>query len=279
MPYKTILVHLDETARCQERVRIAAQIANAHEAHLIGAAMIGVSTYSFQSSEISQHDPNLIRHLEFLRARAARAVDLFEQSMCKAGVNSFEGRVVDGEAGEGMSLQARYCDLVVIGQTDLDEKASVVAPDFPEYMVLHAGRPVLVIPRKGEFADVGRRTLISWDASRGATRSVTDAIPLLRSADIVQLAVFNADARTEEHGERPGDDVALYLARHGINIEVLQHQTSSDVGSALLALAEELSSDLIVMGGYGHSRFRQMLLGGVTRTVLSQMKVPVMMSH
>ena len=279
MPFKTILVHLDETARCQERIRIAAKIANAHDAHLVGAAMIGVSTESLQSSDGSQNDPNLARHLDFLRTRAARAVALFEPLARQFGVNSFEGRVVDGEAGEGMSLQARYCDLVVVGQTDLDEKAPVVAPAFPEYMVLHAGRPVLVIPRKGEFAEVGRRALISWDASRGATRSVTDAIPLLLNAEIVQLAVFNANARGAEHGEQPGDDVALYLARHGVTVEVLQHKTSRDVGTALLSLSDDLSSDLIVMGGYGHSRFRQMLLGGVTRTVLAGMKVPVMMSH
>ncbi|MBS1169749.1 MAG: universal stress protein [Burkholderiaceae bacterium] len=279
MPYKTILVHLDETVRCKERIRIAAGIANAEGAHLVGAAMIGVSTYSFQSSSASERDPNLVKHLEFLREKAARAVANFEKQVQQLGIASFEGRVVDGEAGEGMSLQARYCDLVVIGQTDLDEPTPSVAPDFPEYMVLHAGRPVLVIPSKGEFSHFGERALISWDASRGATRAVTDAIPLLRQANLVQLAVFNADSRRAEHGDRPGDDVALYLARHGVNIEVLQHQTSQDVGSALLALADELSSDLLVMGGYGHSRFRQMLLGGVTRTVLAGMTVPVIMSH
>ena len=279
MPYKTILVHLDETARCKERVRIAAGIANAAGAHLVGAAMIGVSTYSFLAPSAAERDPGLTRHLEFLQQQAAHAVSLFKQSAQQWGVSSFEGRVVDGEAGDGMRLQARYADLVVIGQCDLDEPASAVPPDFPEYVVLHSGRPVLVVPRKGEFAHLGRRVLVSWDASQGATRAVTDAIPLLRQADVVQLAIFNADTRASEHGERPGDDVALYLARHGVNIEVLQHQTSRDVGSALLALAGELSSDLIVMGGYGHSRFRQMLLGGVTRTVLAGMTVPVMMSH
>jgi len=137
----------------------------------------------------------------------------------------------------------------------------------------------LIVPSKGEFSHVGKKVLISWDASRGATRAVTDAIPLLQHADVVQVAVFNAEERVTAHGEDPGADLALYLARHGIKVEVLQQQTVRDVGGALLSLAIELGTDLIVMGGYGHSRFRQMLLGGVTRSVMAGMTIPVMMSH
>jgi len=214
-----------------------------------------------------------------LGEKEGHAVSEFEPLVQKMGGASFEGRVVDGEASEGISLQARYCDLVLVGQADLDEPAPSVPPDFAQHVVMHSGRPVLIIPSKGEFADVGKRVLISWDASRGATRAVTDAIPLLQHADVVQVAVFNAEARTAAHGEEPGADLALYLARHGIKVEVLQQQTSREVGSAILSLATELGSDLIVMGGYGHSRFRQMLLGGVTRSVLAGMTIPVMMSH
>lgn len=279
MPYKTILVHLDESQRAPERIRVAARVANADDAHLIGASMIGIATVAFQDVDISARDPNLARHIEFLRARAAAAVAQFEPIAQQMGVNSFEGRVVDGEVADGISLQARYGDLVVVGQADPDEPAPTVPPDFAQHVVMHAGRPVLVVPNKGEFASVGKKVLISWDASRGATRAVTDAIPMLQHAEVVQVAVFNPDARTSAHGEEPGADLALYLARHGVKVEVLQQQTGKDVGAALLALAQEQSSDLIVMGGYGHSRFRQMLLGGVTRSVLADMTIPVMMSH
>ena len=137
----------------------------------------------------------------------------------------------------------------------------------------------MIVPCKGEFSATGKNVLISWDASRGATRAITDAIPLLQNADVVQVVVFNPEARLAAHGEEPGADLALYLARHGVNVEIHQKNAGKDVGNALLSLATELSSDLIVMGGYGHSRFRQMLLGGVTRSVLVGMTIPVMMSH
>ncbi len=279
MPYKTILVHLDESKRASERIKLASQIAIADNAHLIGASMIGIETQSYQNTNIAERDPNLVRHIEFLRERASMAVEQFEPIVRQMGVASYEGRVVDGEVAYGISLQARYCDLLIIGQTDTDEPAPSVPPDFPHHVLMHSGRPVMIVPSKGEFASVRKKVLVAWDASRGATRAVTDAIPLLQNAEVVQVVVFNPEASSATHGEEPGADLALYLARHGVAVEVLQRQTGRDVGGALLSLAKELSSDLIVMGGYGHSRFRQMLLGGVTRSVLAGMSVPVMMSH
>ncbi len=279
MPYKTILVHLDESKHAQERVKIAANLAIDDNAHLIGASMIGISTLAYQQENIIERDPNLAKHVEFLRERASHAVSEFESIAKKMGVLSFEGRVVDGESSEGVCLQARYCDLVIVGQADPDEPAPSAPPDFAQHVVMHSGRPVMIVPCKGEFSATGKNVLISWDASRGATRAITDAIPLLQNADVVQVVVFNPEARLAAHGEEPGADLALYLARHGVNVEIHQKNAGKDVGNALLSLATELSSDLIVMGGYGHSRFRQMLLGGVTRSVLVGMTIPVMMSH
>jgi nucleotide-binding universal stress UspA family protein len=93
------------------------------------------------------------------------------------------------------------------------------------------------------------------------------------------VAVFNSEQQGDAHGEMPGGDIALYLARHNVKVDVLPQKTDIDVGSALLSMASDLASDMIVMGGYGHSRFREILLGGVTRTVLGSMTVPVLMSH
>ncbi len=279
MPYKTILVHLDESLRAQERVKIASRIAIEDDAHLVGASMIGIATQSYEQTNMIERDPNLAKHIEFLRERAKLAVTQFNATAQQMGVASYEGRVVDGEAMEGMALQARYSDLVIVGQADPEEPAPSVPPDFPHHVVMHVGRPVLIVPKRGEYENVGKKVLISWDASRGATRAVTEAIPLLQHAEVVQVAVFNPESRSVAHGDEPGADLALYLARHGIKVEVLQQKTGREVGTALLAVAKDLSSDLIVMGGYGHSRFRQMLLGGVTRSVLADMTIPVMMSH
>lgn len=279
MPYKTVLVHVDESAHASERIKIAATIAMAENAHLIGSAMTGASRYLVQTRMLAELDPNLRTHLDFLRERAKRGLNEFDATAQKLALPSFEKRMVDDEAGGGICLQARYADLVVIGQNDPYEVSPVVMPDFPEYVVLYSGRPVLLVPYSGHFDGIGKRVLIAWDASMPATRAITNAIPLLRRAQIVQVVVFNSEARPQLHGALPGSDIALYLARHDIKVEVLQRKTDRDIGLALQALASELQSDLLVMGGYGHARFREILLGGATNTVLETMTVPVLMSH
>jgi nucleotide-binding universal stress UspA family protein len=165
----------------------------------------------------------------------------------------------------------------VIGQPHAAD-ASGVEPDFAERLLLSGGRPLLIVPYAGEFGDVGKRALVAWNASREAARAVTDAIPLLREAQGVQIVAFDPEGAA--HGEIPGADIGLYLARHGIKVTVSQQTAPDvDVGNQLLSRAAELGSDLIVMGGYGHSRLRELVLGGVTRTLLGSMTVPVLMSH
>ena len=277
MCYETILVHLDKTGRTHERIKIAANIAIANEAHLVGASMIGISTPNFENKNTVHPDNGIASHIDFLKERAAQLVVNFEKKAQQMGVPFVEGRAVDGEASMGIVLQSRYCDLTVIGQSSRLDPSPDVGFDFPEHIVLNSGRPVLIVPCVGEFGSVGKRVLISWDASREATRAINDAIPLLKRADIVQIAVFNAGAKP--FGDQPGHDIALYLARHGITVEVLENRNVPNVGRAILSLVTELSSDLLVMGCYGHSRIREKLLGGVTRTVLENMIVPVLMSH
>jgi nucleotide-binding universal stress UspA family protein len=279
MSYQTVLVHVDETSRSNLRVKIAAEIAMLDNAHLIGTAVTGVSRFIYQDGNISASDPNLTIHLNFLRERAEKAVAGFNKTVAELGVTSYESTIANDEAGGGIGLQARYSDLVIVGQTDIDEPSPSVLPDFPEYIVMNSGRPVLIIPYAGDFSTVAKRPLISWDASRESTRAVTDAIPLLKRADVVQVAIFNSKALPDAHGEQPGADIALFLARHGIKVEVSVHKTSTDIGNALLSLSHDLDSDMIVMGGYGHSRFREMIMGGVTRTILESMTIPVLMSH
>jgi nucleotide-binding universal stress UspA family protein len=280
MFYKTILVHVDESERAEERIDIAARLAIKHDAHLIGAAVTGISRLLYQSGSFGFVDPgSMAINLDFLTERAEFSLTRFEQIVKTTEVNSFEKRVIDDEPGGGLSMQARYCDLVVIGQTDDSEPSVGVMSDFPEYVMMHGGRPVLIVPYAGHFNTIGSRVLIAWDASMEATHAVTNALPFLRQAEIVEVVVFNPGKRSEQHGEQPGSDIALFLARHGINVDVAQRKTDLDIGNALLSCAADFESDLIVMGGYGHSRFREVLMGGVTRTVLESMPVPVLMSH
>ncbi|NEX62354.1 universal stress protein [Noviherbaspirillum galbum] len=282
MTYKTILVHVDQSANSRARMQLAAELAATHRAHLVGAAMTGVSRFAYTNGEVTQLDPELMDYLarftNAVRIRAEEALDTFRGIADKADVRSWEATLFTDEPESGISLRARYSDLAVVSQFDPDDANSTVPPDFPEYVVLNAGRPVLVVPFAGEFSQIGKRPLIAWNGSTAATRAVSDALPLLRQATTVDVAIFNAHDSVD-HGNQPGDDLALYLARHDLPVVVHNEATSLNMGISLLSLADDLDSDLIVMGGYGHSRFREILLGGATRTLLGAMTVPVLMSH
>jgi len=281
MSYKTILVHVDESEHLASRVKLAAKIAMAENAHLIGAAMTGVSRFLEETAAISPGEPTMQPYLETLRQRASRALDAFEEMVQKAGVLSYERRLVDDDAAGGISLHARYCDLVVIGQDDLDEPSPTTMAGFPEYVTMSSGSPTLIVPYAGIFEKVGERILIAWNASSQAMHAIRSALPFLRRAKNVDLVIYNPTARKDVYGDEPGADIALYLTRHGVNVNVMQEEIGGeiDVGNALLSLATGQGTDLIVMGCYGHSRFREMLLGGATRVILESMTVPVLMAH
>jgi nucleotide-binding universal stress UspA family protein len=279
MSYRTILVHVDGSGRAQERINIAAQLALTNHAHLIGAAMTGISRALYPSGILDTTAIDFAAILDVLREQAEHALVTFDTLAQQIGVPSFERQLLDDEAGDGMSLQARYCDLVVIGQTDPNDASPVVASDFPENVVMRSGRPVLIIPYAGHFETVGKRPLIAWDASIAAARAVANALPFLQRADKVDVLVVNPEKYADVHGDMPGADIARYLVRHHVNVNVTQQNVTIPVADALFALSTDISADLIVMGGYGHTRFRELLLGGVTRTVLTAMTVPVLMSH
>lgn len=277
--YKTILVHVDGTARSAQRVEIASRLAILHDAHLVGTALTGLSAYVFPGPALAPGMPAISFPIEELRAEADRALDVFDASARRAGVQSFERRRIDDEAAMGVSAQARYCDLVVISQTAPDEFLPRLPSDFPEFVLLNSARPVLVVPVIGIQGDLGRRVTVAWNGSADAVRAITSAIALLQHAEQVSLVVFNADAEPDLHGEVPGADIALYLARHGIRVEVTSASSPADEGESLLSFAADKGSDLIVMGAYGHSRFREILLGGASRTALKSSPIPLWMAH
>lgn len=289
MPYKTILVHVDASARAAARIDLAATLALQHDAHLIGAALTGVSRFIEQAVVIDPGDPAITPYLDRLRQRASNALDLFERQAQQIGVPLVERRLVDDEVAGGISVQARYCDLVVVGQGDPDDPDGLLRADFPEYVAMTSGAPVLVVPKapaamNPDFIDPSgsdRRILLAWNGSREARRTVQDAMPLLLRAQAVEVAIINPGQRPDLDGEVPGADIISYLSRHGVcaTATTRNHVGHAEIGETLLELALQSSSDLLVMGCYGHSRFREMLLGGVTRRMLASMTLPVLMSH
>jgi nucleotide-binding universal stress UspA family protein len=278
MSYKTVLVQIDQSSRTEQRIKIAGDIAIAEGAHLVGTATNGLANYARHAHASDLGISVAPEHFSAMRTVADDALERFDAQASSLGVQSFERRNIDDDAGDGLSLQARYSDLVVISQTDPHEPNPNAGPDLPEYVMLNCARPVLIVPYAGQFDSVGQRVLIAWDGSKEATRAVTSALPLLRRAANVTVVVFNP-AKNGKHGVQPGGDIALYLARHKVKVDVLCQDVDIDIGNALLSLATDLGADLIVMGGYGHARMREMLLGGVTLTVLKTMTVPVLMAH
>jgi nucleotide-binding universal stress UspA family protein len=277
--YKTILVHVDQSPRAAERIDLAARLALRYDAHLVGTALTGLSPLIYPVSAAAAGLPSVDFPAEALRADADRALDAFEARLQPLGVTSFERRRIDEEPGLGISLQGRYCDLVVISQSGAPVLAPRLRADFPQYVLLNCARPVLVVPASGTVGEVGNRITVAWNGSPNAIRALTSAIALMQRAQRVDLLVFNADAEGDLHGELPGSDIGLYLARHGVKVEVTAAHAGRNVGEALLAHARDAGSDLIVMGAYGHSRVRDILLGGATRTALRSSTLPLWMAH
>ncbi len=277
--YKTILVHVDHTEKSAQRIEVAARLAKQYEAHLVGAAMTGLSSFMFPSGSIDGAMPPVVFPIEELRAEANRALDLFDKAAGAHGVDSFERRLIDDEAGIGMCLQARYSDLVVISQTTPGEFLPRLRSDFPEYVVLNGLRPALVLPYAGAPGDIGRRVTVAWNGSAQALRAITSAIPMLKRAERVDLVLFIDEDDDQAHGQVPGADMALYLARHGVTVEVTAVVAGAADGDALLTFAADKDADLIVMGAYGHSRFHEFVLGGMTRSALAASPVALWLAH
>lgn len=277
--YKTIVVHVDSTARCSQRIAVGVELAKRWQGHLVGAAMTGLQTYLLPQADYQTGLQFAGLSIESLRAEASDALVRFEAAATQAGLTSFEGRCIDDEAGIGMSLQARYSDLVIVSRMALDEFLPGLRPDFPDYVALNASSPVLVMPLAAPGASIGERVTVAWNGSPQAMRAIASAIPILQSARQVDLVVFDSKLDPVQSEANLGHDMAQHLARHGISCTVSQRTAEPDDGRSLLAFADEKQSDLIVMGAYGHSRFRELLLGGMTRSVLSTSPVPLWMAH
>lgn len=275
--YKTILAHFDSTPRAGDRLRVAATLADDFDAHLTAVYSIMSPLYSepFVADGGAFVAQELLRFQERKDAEARAAFDQVAPSLGRQA----EWRAEAGDPATVVNEHGRYADIIVVGQFDEDQ-ANDTTPDFIGRVIMGSGRPVLVVPYTGWTAPIGRRPMVSWNASREAAHAVTAAMPLLRRAQEVQVTTFNARAGRGGHGDVPGADIATYLARHGVKANV-SGSTSKDVdiGNQILSRADDFQADLIVMGGYGHSRAYEFVMGGATRTLLESMTVPVLFAH
>ncbi|MGI9482764.1 MAG: universal stress protein [Hyphomicrobiales bacterium] len=279
MAYRTIAVYLDDEDRAPNILQAATELARKHEAHVIGLFVVpGIDvTPSFgfyiPAEVLEVHRNTCLRAGEHIEK-------FFDKTMSAEGISS-EFRILEA-AGQADSLpvieHGHMADLIILGQTD-DERDGSSARELRERVLLESGRPVLFVPYAGTFETIGDNVLVAWNARREAARSVFDALPLLEGASHVRVHWVNA-ADEDEEINLPGAELAATLARHGVKVQA-EGSVARDISVAdeLLARISDFGSDLLVMGGYGHSRTRELVFGGATRQILSQMTVPVLMSH
>jgi nucleotide-binding universal stress UspA family protein len=278
MTYKTILLHVDDSPQWPGRFEVAAALAAEFGAHLVGLCILRRPELPgyVRSAEIAEMLAQRARDAEN-RVKASRQMLLDRLS---AQGLSGECRIVEGEAEDLAAVHGRYADLLIISQVDPGGPHASAAMEDIQSVIFAAGRPLLLVPYAGKVKTLGKNVFVAWNASREATRAVTDALPLLQRADKVTVMVVRPRADARGHGEVPGADIAAYLARHGVKVDVMSEEGEGiDVGELMLSRVADLGSDLIVMGAYSHSRLRQWILGGATRTMLESMTVPVLMSH
>jgi len=280
MTARTIVVHLDSGARCAARVDLAIGLARRFDSRLVGVAPTGLpDAIVTMSSAVPDAIELVALSAAALRESAEAGARVFEQRCKAAGIASFDVRVAIGDAVDPAVACARCSDLVVVGQTDPATNVDGVPADLPQQILLNGGAPVLVVPYAGSFSSIGENALVAWKNTREAGRALRDALPLLvgaaRQVTLVEFGELPKPARDDA----TLDGAAAWLASHRLPVHVRRDPDLGSVGDRLLSLAAVLSSDLIVAGGYGHSRLRDWALGGVTRQLLQQMTVPTLLSH
>jgi nucleotide-binding universal stress UspA family protein len=211
-------------------------------------------------------------------AGAKAAVDRFNEATRRAGLSAEPLRFSASLAGAGDQFGriARRFDLAIVGQAE--PHGASVDDIIAETTLFTSGRPMIIVPYIQKVPLKLDRVMVCWDSSRQAARAIGDAMPLLAKAGRVQVVIVTNER--DKQNEIEGADIAEHLARHGLTVDV--HRVAGgdiDVADALLSHASDSGADFMVMGGYGHSRLREFVLGGVTRSILQSMTVPTLMAH
>ncbi len=280
MTYKTILVYLNDERRAGQLLDVAVNIADRHGAHLIGLYVVPSGLYGSPTHVGGRF---IESGRQSFRSEGQRIGDTFEKATRGRSLVA-EWRVVEPPQdhpgpGEVVLDNARVADLVIVGQAD-DAWEYGVLLDFPERIVLESGRPTLVVPHAGRFPKCGSRVLLAWNGQREAARAAFDALPLLETAEAVRILAVDWSGEDAGRSRGPLAEIAAALARHSVKCETTQSVApDTEVGDDLLNRAADFGADLIVMGCYGHSRLRELVLGGASRSILQHMTMPVLMAH
>ena len=278
--YQTILVQVDQSAESQSRCGIAIELAREFAAQLVGVYLDDAPEITPSIASLLP-DGTVAEHLRKAGEVQHAAEDAFRQACGAARLTDIEWRAPSGPPIDAAVAHGRCADLVVVGQPGPAE-GSTFSAQMVAAVLMETGRPILVVPYVGAPARIGTHVLVAWDGGREASRALADAMPVLVRAKRVTVGCVDPGAQARGADGAARERLAGYLHRHGVTAHVeTDNLGESDlvVGDWLLSRVADLGCDLIVMGGYGHPRWRERILGGATQVLLSTMTVPVLMSH
>lgn len=274
---KDIVVNLTPGLEDDPAGRYAVSLAEAFNAHVTGVAFAYDPSWPPAITDLGGAD--ILRSLiDKSRADAADTAERFAAAAKRSqlSVQALTPEASLSTATDSFANLARAYDLAVLGQAHPD--AAPGAQEMIEAVLFNSGRPVLVVPYVQKAGFSMKRVLVCWDGSRAAARAVGDSLPLIAKANNVQVLTVTTGKFDED--DVSGADITEHLARHKLRAELVRLPAADiDVTSAILSHAADISADLIVMGGYGHSRLRDFVLGGATKGMMQAMTVPALMSH
>ncbi|MEJ8826695.1 universal stress protein [Variovorax humicola] len=280
MKLKTLLVHLDHTERCAARVSLAAALARRHGSHLVGLLPTGRHEAAIPFGAVPRDAPDFAAATAaWLRRRADQVAEAFRHHMAGVAGVSWEVCRTDRPALHALVAHGRAADLVILGQDDEHDPPEAALRDLGAKVMLEVGRPVLLVPCFGRFDSIGASVLVAWDGGRAAAVAMRAALPLLDAASrITVLSLRNPGEPEAEDLLLPPEQVA-WFEHHGLRATARREIVDGDITEALLSGARDVQADLLVMGGYGHSRWREWVLGGVTKRMLRWMTLPVLFAN
>ncbi|SPA31316.1 universal stress protein [Cupriavidus taiwanensis] len=280
MDFRTILVDLSEDAARSARIETAARLAAKSHGSVIGLTATGTQLEPFRGAgeDAGQYAASAASHVRNLADDHRQALDTLVRQVAP-GIPA-RHVVVTAESGWALANEGRFADLILPAPPSAQADVPGLLAAVAEYAMLNAGRPILLVPG-GSAPPIGGHVAIAWNGGREAARAVADALPWLAHASAVSVVIVSAGKSGAEVEKEAflasADRLAAWLHDHGIHANVLAREGDPD--RVLPGLASEIQADLLVAGGYGRSRLRELVLGGTTRLLLRQSGLPVFMSH
>lgn len=281
MPYKTILVHLNDRRRAAQLLKPAIALAARWGAHLIGLHVYpSIPQLSAFGTRIGGEVVGSI--VGAARQESEQIHAIFERMTANQPFVAEwqEIKAMGSDLAELVMERGRAADLIIASQADPDWDLTPIL-DFPERLAIESGRPVLVVPNAGQFDSIGRSVMVAWSGTRESARATFDAMPILAEAESVRvLGVAEPSVNADHRNGLPDTAIAATLARHGVKATAMRSEPGNkSICDEILARLADVDGDLLVMGAYGHSRFSEFIFGGVTRHMARHMTVPTLFSH